>query len=132
MDTPLVLKGINLTVEPGQKIGIVGRSGSGKSTLTNIVQFLYQPEDGDIIFDGESIKNINISWLRSQIGVVMQENYLFDSSVRDNIVVSRPNASMDEVINAAKMSGAHEFILELKDGYDTKVSVSVLQLPVLL
>ena len=121
MDTPLVLKGINLTVEPGQKIGIVGRSGSGKSTLTNIVQFLYQPEDGDIIFDGESIKNINISWLRSQIGVVMQENYLFDSSVRDNIVVSRPNASMDEVINAAKMSGAHEFILELKDGYDTKV-----------
>ena len=121
MDTPLVLKGINLTIEPGQKIGIVGRSGSGKSTLTNIIQFLYQPEDGDIIFDGESIKNINISWLRSQIGVVMQENYLFDSSVRDNIVVSRPNASMDEVINAAKMSGAHEFILELKDGYDTKV-----------
>ena len=72
MDTPLVLNGINLKIEPGQKIGIVGRSGSGKSTLTNVVQFMYQPEDGDILFDGLSVEEINIGWLRSQIGVVMQ------------------------------------------------------------
>ena len=121
MDTPLVLNGINLKIEPGQNIGIVGRSGSGKSTLTNVVQFMYQPEDGDILFDGLSVKEINIGWLRSQIGVVMQENYLFDSSIRDNIAVNRPNAKMDEVIQAAKLAGANDFILELKDGYDTKV-----------
>lgn len=121
MDTPLVLNGINLKIESGQKIGIVGRSGSGKSTLTNVVQFMYQPEDGDILFDGLSVKEINIGWLRSQIGVVMQENYLFDSSIRDNIAVNRPNAKMDEVIQAAKLAGANDFILELKDGYDTKV-----------
>lgn len=121
MDTPLVLKDINLEIQPGEKIGIVGRSGSGKSTLTNVVQFMYQPESGDILFDGLSIKEINIAWLRSQIGVVMQENYLFDSSIRDNIAISRPDASMTEIINAAKIAGAHEFILELQDGYDTKV-----------
>lgn len=121
MDTPLVLKDINLEIQPGEKIGIVGRSGSGKSTLTNVVQFMYQPESGDILFDGLSIKEINIAWLRSQIGVVMQENYLFDSSIRDNIAISRPDASMTEIINAARIAGAHEFILELQDGYDTKV-----------
>ena len=121
MDTPLVLKDINLEIQPGEKVGIVGRSGSGKSTLTNVVQFMYQPESGDILFDGLSIKEINIAWLRSQIGVVMQENYLFDSSIRDNIAISRPDASMTEIINAAKIAGAHEFILELQDGYDTKV-----------
>lgn len=121
MDTPLVLKDINLEIRPGEKIGIVGRSGSGKSTLTNVVQFMYQPESGDILFDGLSIKEINIAWLRSQIGVVMQENYLFDSSIRDNIAISRPDASMTEIINAARIAGAHEFILELQDGYDTKV-----------
>ena len=121
IDTPLVLNGINLKIEPGQKIGIVGRSGSGKSTLTNVVQFMYQPEEGDILFDGLTVREINIGWLRSQIGVVMQENYLFDSSIRDNIAVNKPNAKMDEVIAAAKMAGAHEFILELKEGYDTKV-----------
>lgn len=121
VDTPLVLKGINLTVQPGEKVGIVGRSGSGKSTLTNVVQFLHQPESGDILFDGLSVQEINLQWLRSQIGVVMQENYLFDSSIRDNIAINRPDAAMEEVIAAARTAGAHEFILELKDGYDTKV-----------
>lgn len=120
MDTPLVLKGINMNVNPGEKVGIVGRSGSGKSTIANVVQYMYQPEDGEIIFDGLSVKEINIAWLRSQIGVVMQESYLFDSSIRDNIAMNRPNATMDEVIQAAKLAGAHEFILELKEGYDTK------------
>ena len=121
VDLPLVLKNINLTVLPGQKIGIVGRSGSGKSTLTNLVQNLYIPEAGSIVIGGIDTKEANLSWLRGQIGVVMQENYLFNSSVRDNIAVSRPTATMDEIIRAARLAGAHDFILELKEGYDTKV-----------
>ncbi len=121
VDLPLVLKNINLKVLPGQKIGIVGRSGSGKSTLTNLVQNLYIPEAGSIVVGGVNTREANLSWLRGQIGVVMQENYLFNSSVRDNIAVSRPTATMDEIIRAARLAGAHDFILELKEGYDTKV-----------
>ena len=121
IDLPLVLKNVNLTVLPGQKIGIVGRSGSGKSTLTNLVQNLYIPEEGQIVVGGINTREANLSWLRSQIGVVMQENYLFNSSVRDNIAISRPTATMDEIIRASRLAGAHDFILELKEGYDTKV-----------
>lgn len=121
LDLPLVLKNINLEIKPGEKIGIVGRSGSGKSTLTNLVQNLYQAESGTITIDGLPIKEANLTWLRSNIGVVMQENYLFNRSVRDNIAINRPDASMDEVIAAAKLAGANDFILELKEGYDTKV-----------
>ena len=121
VDLPLVLKNINLKVLPGQKVGIVGRSGSGKSTLTNLVQNLYIPEEGHIVIGGIDTREANLSWLRDQIGVVMQENYLFNSSVRDNIAISRPTATMDEIIRAARLAGAHDFILELKEGYDTKV-----------
>ena len=115
------MKNINLRILPGQKIGIVGRSGSGKSTLTNLVQNLYIPEEGHIVIGGIDTREANLSWLRGQIGVVMQENYLFNSSVRDNIAVSRPTATMDEIIRASRLAGAHDFILELKEGYDTKV-----------
>ena len=121
VDLPLVLKNINLHIAPGEKLGIVGRSGSGKSTLTNLVQNLYVPEAGTITVGGINTKEANLGWLRDQIGVVMQENYLFNSSVRDNIAVSRPTATMDEIIRAARLAGAHDFILELKEGYDTKV-----------
>ena len=121
VDLPLVLKGINLSILPGQKIGIVGRSGSGKSTLTNLVQNLYIPEEGSIVIDGINTREANLSWLRDQIGVVMQENYLFKASVRDNIAISRPTATMDEIIRASRLAGAHDFILELKEGYDTNV-----------
>lgn len=121
VDLPLVLQDINLDILPGQKIGIVGRSGSGKSTLTNLVQNLYIPEAGSIVIGGINTREANLGWLRGQIGVVMQENYLFNSSVRDNIAVSRPTATMDEIIRAARLAGAHDFILELKEGYDTKV-----------
>ena len=121
LDLPLVLKNINLEVAPGEKVGIVGRSGSGKSTLTNLVQHLYAPEVGTITIGGIATRDANLAWLRSQIGVVMQENYLFNSSVRDNIAVGRPTATMDEIIRAARLAGAHDFILELKEGYDTKV-----------
>ena len=121
VDLPLVLQHVNLSILPGQKIGIVGRSGSGKSTLTNLVQNLYIPEEGHIVIGGIDTREANLGWLREQIGVVMQENYLFNSSVRDNIAVSRPTATMDEIIRAARLAGAHDFILELKEGYDTKV-----------
>ena len=121
VDLPLVLKNINLKVLPGQKIGIVGRSGSGKSTLTNLVQNLYIPEEGSIVVGDINTREANLGWLRDQIGVVMQENFLFNSSVRDNIAISRPTATMDEIIRAARLAGAHDFILELKEGYDTKV-----------
>lgn len=121
MDLPLVLEDINLKIAPGEKLGIVGRSGSGKSTLTNLVQNLYIPESGKITVGGIDTVEANLGWLRNQIGVVMQENYLFNASVRDNIAVSRPTATMDEIIRAARLAGAHDFILELKEGYDTKV-----------
>ena len=121
IDMPLVLKDVSLKIKAGQKIGIVGRSGSGKSTLTSIIQKLYLPEQGKILIDKVDINELDSNWLRSNIGVVMQENYLFNTSVRDNIAVSRPTASMEEVIAVAKLAGAHDFILELNEGYDTKV-----------
>ncbi|HML88616.1 MAG TPA: type I secretion system permease/ATPase [Methylomusa anaerophila] len=121
MDFELVLKDIQLRIPAGSRVGIVGRSGSGKSTLTKLVQRLYAPETGRITVDGVNITEVEPPWLRRQIGVVMQENYLFNGSVRDNIAVARPGASMEEVIRAARTAGAHDFILELPEGYDTKV-----------
>lgn len=105
----------------GTKIGIVGRSGSGKSTVAKLIQRLYSPETGKITIDGQDIVNIDPGWLRHNIGVVLQENYLFNGSVRDNIAIARPSASMEEVIHVSKIAGAHDFILELPEGYDTGV-----------
>ncbi len=120
-DRPQVLSGIELKVEPGEVIGIVGRSGSGKSTLTKLIQRLYQAESGRVLIDGIDLSLIEPAWLRRQIGVVLQEDFLFNRSVRDNIALSNPGASIEEVIAAARLSGAHEFILELAEGYDTLV-----------
>jgi len=120
-DLPEVLRNISLSVKPGEVIGIVGRSGSGKSTLTKLIQRLYTPESGRILIDGIDLALIEPTWLRRQIGVVLQENYLFNRSVRDNIALSNPGISMDAIIEAAKLAGAHEFILELAEGYDTTV-----------
>ena len=119
-DLEPVLRGLNLTVPAGSRVGIVGRSGSGKSTLAKLLQRLYSPEQGEIYIDGIPSGKVEPQWLRKQIGVVMQENYLFNGSIRDNIAITRPSALMDEVFMAAKMAGAHEFILELPEGYDTK------------
>ncbi len=121
LDLPPVLENISFQVPPGAKVGIVGRSGSGKSTLTKLIQHMYIPDSGRVLVDGMDIATVPPYWLRSQIGVVLQENYLFNGSVRDNIALSRPSASMSEVIAAAQIAGAHEFILELPEGYDTKV-----------
>lgn len=118
---PLILQDISFMLQPGMQVGIVGRSGSGKSTLTKLLQRLYVAEAGRVTIDGVDVNEINPAWLRQQIGVVLQENFLFNGSVRDNIAYARPNAGIEEVIRAAQLAGAHDFILELPEGYDTKV-----------
>ncbi len=120
-DAPDVLRGINLKIAPGEVIGIVGRSGSGKSTLTKLVQRLYVPDRGRVLVDGQDIAIIDTTSLRHQIGVVLQENMLFNRSIRDNIALVNPALPIEAVIEAAKLAGAHEFICELPEGYDTPV-----------
>jgi len=121
-DGPEVLRGINLVIEPGQVIGVVGRSGSGKSTLAKLVQRLYVPERGRVLVDGVDLAVAEVSSLRRQIGVVLQENLLFNRSVRENIALADPGAPLERVMAAAKLAGAHDFILELPEAYDTIVS----------
>lgn len=120
-DRPEVLKNLSLEVGAGEVIGVVGRSGSGKSTLTKLIQRLYVPESGRVLVDGVDLAQVDASWLRRQIGVVLQENVLFNRSVKDNIALSDSAMSIDSVIAAAKLAGAHDFILELPEGYDTIV-----------
>nr|WP_284502687.1 MULTISPECIES: type I secretion system permease/ATPase [unclassified Caballeronia] len=120
-DAADVLRVVSLTVQPGEVIGIVGRSGSGKSTLTKLVQRLYVPDRGRVTIDGQDIAIIDTASLRQQIGVVLQENTLFSRSVRDNIALTDPSLAIEDIIAAAKLAGAHEFICELPEGYDTLV-----------
>lgn len=114
-----VLRGLDLQIAAGQTLGIVGPSGSGKSTLTRLLQKLYTPDGGRILIDGLPLDQLQPAWLRSQIGVVLQENYLFNRSVRHNIALRHPTASLESVIAAARLAGAHDFILRLPLGYDT-------------
>lgn len=116
-----VIKNMSFGIRPNTVVGIVGRSGSGKSTISKLIQRLYIPESGKILIDGVDLSLADPNWLRTQIGVVLQENFLFNASVRENIALQNPAASMDEIIRAAKIAGAHEFILELSEGYDTMV-----------
>ncbi|MBD1583404.1 type I secretion system permease/ATPase [Pseudoalteromonas sp. S16_S37] len=120
-ERPNVLSDINLEINAGEVIGIVGRSGSGKSSLTKLVQRLYLVSSGRVLVDNVDLSLINPSWLRQKVGVVLQENFLFNASVRDNIALSDPSASLGRVIKAAKLAGAHDFILELPHAYDTEV-----------
>jgi ATP-binding cassette, subfamily B, bacterial HlyB/CyaB len=120
-DTSPVLRDIRLDIAPGQVIGIVGRSGSGKSTLTKLVQRLYVPEQGRVLIDNVDIAQVDAAQIRRQIGVVLQDNWLFNRSVRENIAITDPAASMDQVMKAARLAGAHEFISELPQGYDSLV-----------
>ena len=121
IEAPLVLKNINFTIRPGQKIGFVGRSGSGKSTITKLIQRLYYTTEGTIYIDGIDIRNINPVWLRTNIGIVLQENYLFSGTIKENIALPRPNMPMEGIVQAAQIAGAHEFISKLPKGYDTEV-----------
>jgi ATP-binding cassette, subfamily B, bacterial HlyB/CyaB len=120
-DAPPVLHGLNLDIRAGEVIGIVGRSGSGKSTLTKLVQRLYSPEQGRLLVDGIDIGLIDAAQLRRQVGVVLQENLLFNRSVRENIAIADPAAPLEAVMQAAALAGAQEFISELPQGYDTIV-----------
>lgn len=121
LDGAEALKDIHLKILAGQVVGIVGASGSGKSTLAKLVQRLYTPESGRVLVDGVDLSMVDVSWLRRQVGVVLQENVLFNRSIRENIALADPGIPMPRVIDAAKLAGAHEFILELPQGYDTIV-----------
>ncbi len=116
-----VLSDICLDIPAGQVLGVVGRSGSGKSTLTRLVQRLFVPSQGRVLIDGVDLTLVDTSWLRRQVGVVLQENLLFNRTVRENIALADPAAPMETVIRAAQMAGAHEFILDLPQGYDTQI-----------
>lgn len=118
---PKVLDDITLEIPAGTSIGIVGRSGSGKSTVAKLIQRLYLPTDGAIFIDNIDTRHMDPLWLRSNIGVVPQESFLFNSSVRDNICDPLPAAPVELIIAAAKVAGAHEFISEMPEGYDTMV-----------
>ncbi len=120
-DGPEILRRVNLTIEAGEVIGIVGPSGSGKSTLTKLVQRLYVPESGRVMVDGVDLALVDPAWLRRQVGVVLQENLLFNRSVRENIALSDPTRDMQQVMASAQLSGAHDFILQLPEGYDTQI-----------
>lgn len=120
-DASEVIKNMSFRIPANKVIGIVGRSGSGKSTISKLVQRLYIPETGKILIDGIDLALADPAWLRRQIGVVLQESFLFNASIRDNIALQNPSASMEEVINVAKIAGAHDFIVELSEGYDTMV-----------
>jgi subfamily B ATP-binding cassette protein HlyB/CyaB len=120
-ESPEVLRGLNLRIEAGQVVGLVGRSGSGKSTFTRLLQRIHVPHDGRILIDGMDLAIVSAASLRRQMGVVLQENLLFHRSVFDNIALGYPQADRQAVEAAAGLAGAHEFILALPHGYDTLV-----------
>jgi subfamily B ATP-binding cassette protein HlyB/CyaB len=120
-DGPPVLDDVSIEIQAGQVVGIVGRSGSGKSTLTKLLQRLYLPEHGAVRIDGIDLALADPAWLRRQVGVVLQENLLFNRTIRENIALTDPGAPLERVMLAAKLAGAHEFICELPQAYDTPV-----------
>ena len=120
-DGSQVIKNMSFRIPANRVIGVVGRSGSGKSTISKLIQRLYVPETGKIIIDGIDLAMADPVWLRRQIGVVLQESFLFNASIRDNIALQNPAASMEEIVYAARIAGAHDFIVELSEGYDTMV-----------
>ncbi|MDA0663406.1 MAG: type I secretion system permease/ATPase [Proteobacteria bacterium] len=120
-DGPEVLRRIDLEIQPGEVVGIVGPSGSGKSTLAKLAQRMFVPESGRVLIDGVDLAMVDTAWLRRQVGVVLQENVLFNRTVRDNIALADPGMPMERVVQAAQLAGAHEFILQLPEGYDTMI-----------
>ena len=118
---PEVLSDVSLSIAPGEVVGIVGPSGSGKSTMTKLIQRLYQPERGQILIDGVDIAQVDPAWLRRHIGVVLQENVLFNRTIHENIAFADPAMPRAKVIRVAQLAGAHEFIAQLPQGYDTMI-----------
>ncbi|MBQ9406339.1 MAG: type I secretion system permease/ATPase [Desulfovibrio sp.] len=120
-DSKNVLSDVSLRIGAGAKVGIVGRSGSGKSTLTKLIQRLYVPDSGRVMVDGVDIAQVETAWLRRQIGIVLQENFLFAGTIKENIAIALPNATDEEIFAAAKLAGADDFIQEMPQKYDTFV-----------
>jgi subfamily B ATP-binding cassette protein HlyB/CyaB len=118
-DAPLAVDDISLTVAAGEVIAVVGRSGSGKSTLAKLLQRLYVPEGGRVLVDGADLAMLDTAWLRRNVGVVQQDSFLFNRTVRDNIALADPGASFERVLACARVAGAHDFVMELPEGYDT-------------
>ena len=121
VDSPEVLRKVSFEAAAGSMVGIVGASGSGKSTIAKLVQRLYIPEKGRVLVDGIDLAQVDPAWIRRQIGVVLQENYLFHRTIRENIALADSGFSTDRIVQAAKLAGAHDFILELPQGYDTVI-----------
>lgn len=121
VNQPLVLNNISFKILPNQIIGIIGRSGSGKSTLSKLMQRLYVPENGKIYFDDIDTSTIDPFWLRRQIGVVLQENFIFNGTVKENIAITKPSVSYEYIEKVSRISGAHEFIMKLEKGYNTLI-----------
>ncbi|NLK13003.1 MAG: ATP-binding cassette domain-containing protein, partial [Candidatus Phytoplasma sp.] len=121
-DSRLILKDISLFAKPGQKIAFVGSTGAGKTTITNLINRFYEIESGTITFDGINIKDIKKDSLRKSLGIVLQDTHLFQTTVRENIRYGKLDATDNEVIEAAKLANAHEFILKLPRGYDTIIT----------
>lgn len=116
-----VLKGIDLSVQAGKMLGIVGKTGAGKSTVANLIARLYDVTEGSVTVDGVNVKQLSLAQLRQSIGIVSQEIYLFIGTIADNIRYAKPEASLEDVIRAAKAASAHDFIMQLPDAYETKV-----------
>jgi subfamily B ATP-binding cassette protein HlyB/CyaB len=123
-----VLSDLSFSVAAGEVVGIVGSTGSGKTTLAKLLQRLYVPERGRLLIDGVDLSMADASWLRRQIGVVVQDGVMFNTSIRDNITLNIPDLDIEEVIAAAELAGAHSFIMELQHGYDTPVGERGVQL----
>jgi ATP-binding cassette subfamily B protein len=117
--TVAALDRVSLDIRAGEVIGVVGKSGSGKSTLAKMLQSLHVPQEGVIRVDGVDLREIDLPWLRRNVGVVLQDNFMFRGTIRENIAIARPNASLEEVVLAARAAGADEFIERLQQGYDT-------------
>ncbi|MEM6714882.1 MAG: ATP-binding cassette domain-containing protein, partial [Cyanobacteria bacterium P01_C01_bin.147] len=116
-----ILRNLSFDVEPGQQVAIVGPSGSGKSTLVSLLLRLYDPIEGSVSIDGHDLREYTLASLRPQISIVLQDSVLFAASVRDNIAYGNPHATDADVIAAAQLANAHDFILNLPDGYDTRL-----------
>lgn len=116
-----VLQSVNFVAEPGETIALLGATGSGKTSIINLIPRFYDPKAGRILIDGHDVRDVTLDSLRSQIGIVLQETTLFSGNIRDNIAFGKPDATMDEVIAAAKSAAAHEFIMSFPQGYDTPV-----------
>jgi ATP-binding cassette, subfamily B, bacterial HlyB/CyaB len=118
---PLQLQNVSLEIEPGTFVGVVGQSGSGKSTLMKLLMRLYEPKSGQILLDDYDVSKVELYSLRQQVGMVLQDSLLFDGTVQENIALTRPDATAEEIVEAARVAYAHEFIMQLPQGYNTRV-----------